>query len=105
MSLVSLPDVEKIPSISRDPLYIQNGIMMQPVFECEDLHDIRYTERKPEKMKSDFATICTFLANLEDIKLVWDARVDKNMWWGFMRGCGKLYVHHHAKHDRPTYFV
>ena len=39
MSLVSLPDVEKIPSISRDPLYIQNGIMMQPVFECEDLHD------------------------------------------------------------------
>lgn len=80
MSLVSLPELERIPPISKNPLYIQNGIMIQPILECEDLRDIRYTGCKPEMMKSDFAAVCTFLANLEDIKLVRDARVDKNMW-------------------------
>ena len=105
MSLVSLPDVEKIEKSDVNPLYIKNGIMIQPILECRDLKDVHYTERKPEKMKSDFAIISTFLANLEDIRLVHDARVDENLWWGFMRGCGKIYMHNHAKHDRPTYFV
>lgn len=105
MSLVSLPDVEKIEKSDVNPLYIKNGIMIQPILECNDLKDVHYTERKPEKMKSDFAIISTFLANLEDIKLVHDARVDEDLWWGFMRGCGKIYMHNHAKHDRPTYFV
>lgn len=105
MSLVSLPDVEKIPKSEQNVLYIQNGIMIQPILECDDLNDVHYQERKPEGMKSNFAIVATFLANLEDIQLIHDARADKNMWWGFMRGCGKLYLHNHAKHDKPTYFV
>lgn len=105
MSLVSLPELEKIPKTEQNPLYVKNGIMIQPILECEDLHDIRYTERKPDNMRSDFAVVCTFLANLEDIRLMRDARLNKNMWWGFMRGCGNLYIRSHSKHDRPTYFA
>ena len=56
-------------------------------------------------MRSNFAVIATFLINLEDIRLVHDKEADKNMWWGFMRGCGKVYVSNHAKHDKPTYFI
>ena len=105
MSLVSLPKLEKIPQLTEDPLYIQNGIMIQPVLECLNLRDISFTGNKPTGMRSNFAVIATFLINLEDIRLVHDKEADKNMWWGFMRGCGKVYVSKHAKHDKPTYFV
>lgn len=105
MSLVSLPDINNI-HVNKDEniLDINNGIMMQPVLECDDLADIRYTVRKPEQFKSDFALTATFLVNLGDIKLVHDKEQDKDMWWGFMFCKGKLNIHNHAKHDRPTYF-
>lgn len=104
MSLVSLPNVEKIPKADNNVLAIMNGIMIQPILECENLNDIEYTERRPEKFKSNFAVVATFLANTEDIRLVYDKRLKQNMWWAFMRSNGKLYMHNHAKHDRPTYF-